>query len=337
VETGERWIQRHPAYRAVVNRWPERGLLACSGGVDSSALLALGGTAVQRGELPPFLVVHVDHLTRERSADEGAIVETLAGRFGLRTVRKAIDAAETGSSSSSPEDRLRWQRYSALAQVAASHGSSAIVTAHTRDDQIETILMRLMTGAGGLAAAGMQEISTLKTSSGSVTIHRPLLDTSRAALLEILGRLDIEPLRDPTNQDRGFRRNALRLDVIPAMQEAFPGFESALARAVGLAAQDARALDDQAELLADSLLICDNSSVRVDRVALRDAPAAIASRLIRMAAVRLMPDNPRELTFERIESVRIATGGRTGAVIEFPYGVIVRIERNEIAFERRNL
>ncbi|HEX5166841.1 MAG TPA: tRNA lysidine(34) synthetase TilS [Thermomicrobiales bacterium] len=334
--SADRSIRRHPAYRAVVRRWPEKGLLACSGGVDSSALLALAGTAVQRGDLPPFVVVHVDHLTRDEGAAEGEVVEALAMRFGLQTVRTTVDAADAEPSSSSPEDRLRRQRYAVLARVAVERGSPAVVTAHTRDDQIETILMRLLTGAGGIATAGMQERSVLATAAGEITIHRPLLDTSRADLLGVLDRLGIEPLHDPTNADRGYRRNALRLDIIPAIRLAYPGFEAALARSVGLAAQDSQALDGWAERVAKSTLTSDDASIRVERAALREVPAAVASRIIRMAASRMMPDNPRELTFERVESIRLATSGRTGAMIELPYGVLARIERHEIVFERRN-
>ncbi len=63
---GDAWADRHPAFQAVIRGWPERSLLACSGGIDSSALLVLAGIAVLRGAIDPFLVVHVDHLTRIR-------------------------------------------------------------------------------------------------------------------------------------------------------------------------------------------------------------------------------------------------------------------------------
>jgi tRNA(Ile)-lysidine synthase len=182
----------------------------------------------------------------------------------------------------------------------------------------------------------MQPSSTLMTRAGEIAIHRPLLDTTRTALLGILDHLNVEPLHDPTNKDRAFRRNALRLDVIPTIRQAYPGFESALTRSVDLAAQDARALDDWAAQLADTLMVSDNATLRADRARLREAPPAIASRIIRMAAARLMPDNPRELTFERVESVRAALSGRSGAVIELPYGVLARIERSVVVFERRN-
>lgn len=331
------WVRRDTAYRAVVHGWPEPGLLACSGGVDSSALLVLGGIAVRRGEIAPFVVVHVDHRTRPESAAEGEAVERLAGRFGLRTIRAAIDAADCTNASSSPEDRLRWQRYAALARIASELDTNAIVTAHTRNDQIETILMKLLSGAGGLATAGMALRSTLTMPTGVIEIHRPLLQITRAELLVVLRRADVAPLTDSSNLDRSYRRNALRHDVIPLLQQVIPGFESALMRSVTLASRDADALDALAGELAAASVSCLANETRVDRSVVRESHPALATRIIRMAAGRLMPDNQRELSFERIEAVRAAADGRTGATIELPYGVVASIERTEIVFERRNL
>jgi len=336
VTAGDAWAPRHPAYLAVVRGWPERALLACSGGIDSSALLVLAGIAVRRGDIGPFVVVHVDHLTRPESGAEGEAVERLAARFGLETVRETVDRADAALASSSPEDVLRALRYAALTRVAASRGLDAIITAHTRDDQVETILLRLLSGAGGIATRGMAPHMSMTTAAGPIDIHRPLLEISRAELLDVLRRTGIEAAEDPTNLDRRFRRNELRHDVIPRLSEAFPGFELALIRSATLAARDAVAVDGMAEELLRSSVSAQKRATSVDREVLRTVHPAIATRIIRWAAGRLMPGNQRELGFERIESVRLAAAGRTGAVIELPYGVVARIERTEVVFERGN-
>ena len=100
--------------------------------------------------------------------------------------------------------------------------------------------------------------------------------------------------------------------------------------------RDAQALDG---IAAEAAVECVSSSdhrVFVDRVRFRKLHSAVASRVIRIAAIRLMPENHREFTFERAEHVRLAASGRTGAVIELPYRVVARIERETIVIERRN-
>lgn len=330
------WVRTNTAYRAVVRRWPGRTVLACSGGVDSSALLVLAGIAVNRAEIEPFIVAHVDHHTRAGSAAEGEFVERLAGCFGLRAIRAAAELAGVPSAGSSPEDRLRTLRYMALARVAADAGVDSVVTAHTRNDQVETILMRLLSGAGGLASAGMTSGSVVTTPAGPLTIHRPLLGVDRHQLDDVLRRVNVVPLNDPTNGDRRYRRNAVRHDIVPQVQQAFPGFESALLRTTMLARRDAEALDTIARERARSAVDRLDDSTRIDRATLRRMQPAIAARVIRDAAGRLMPAEHRELSFERIESVRVAANGRTGAVVELPHGVVALVERDQVVLERRN-
>jgi tRNA(Ile)-lysidine synthase len=330
------WVRRVAAYRAVLRGWPADGLLACSGGVDSSALLVLAGIAVARGDLEPFPVVYVDHDTRPDSAADGDAVGKLADRFALLWYRTTVDPADAVGASSSAEDQLRAMRYAALARVAHELGLRSVVTAHTRDDQVETVLMRLLTGSGGLASAGMARESVMSTPAGEITIHRPLLDSSRSELVELLARIGVEPRQDPTNLDRAYRRNLLRHDVIPVLGVAFPGFESALLRAGELAARDAGALDEIAACLATEWTTPDGDDVRINRLQIRQAHPALATRVIRIAVGRLMPANQRELTFERVESVRVAASGRSGALIELPYGLVAHIERESIRFTQRN-
>ena len=97
MSAGDAWVRRHHAYREVVRGWPERALLACSGGVDSSALLVLAGIAVRRGDLAPFPVVYVDHLTRPSSEADGELVARLGAQFGLTVIRTTINPDDVES------------------------------------------------------------------------------------------------------------------------------------------------------------------------------------------------------------------------------------------------
>jgi tRNA(Ile)-lysidine synthetase-like protein len=331
----ERAIARTRAYRAVRSARLSDAGLACSGGVDSSALTALAGLARRRGEAGRVVVLHVDHRTRPESAAEAEHVRAMSEYFGLPFEALAVADAPPAAGAS-PEAALREARYDALAEAVERLRLRSIVTAHTRDDQIETILLRLFAGTGGLGAAGMRSSIALQTRHGTVEVLRPLLTISRDELLWVLRQMDIEPLHDPTNHDVRYRRNLLRHRVIPEVRSGFPGFDLALERSVEISARDAEVVDSIANDVFDRASRRTVNEIEVDRNAVRLSHPAIAARLVRSAAGCLLGDDLRELSFERAEAVRLAAGRRSGAVIELPHDVVARVERDVIRFFRRS-
>jgi tRNA(Ile)-lysidine synthase len=175
-------------------------VVACSGGADSVALLALAVDAA----LAP-VAVHVDHGLRPDSADDAACVAGIAARFGagFRAVRVEIP------SGSNLEARARDSRYAALEQARAELGADAVLVAHTADDQAETVLLNILRGAAAAGLAGMAR------RQGRVV--RPLLDVRRADTAALCAALGCAVVRDPMNDDRSFRRVAIRHDVLPAL------------------------------------------------------------------------------------------------------------------------
>ena len=308
----------------------ERVGLACSGGIDSTALVLLAAKACCPGDITLPVVIHVDHRVREGSEDEVAMVARLADAVGLPFVATAVNWES--SSGGRREHELRDGRYAALARVAQRLGLNAIVTAHTFDDQIETILMRLLSGTGGTSGAGMSSVSVLATTAGQLEVRRPLLGVPRSDLLPVIERSGIPIFHDPSNDDRRHRRNALRLDVIPQLRAIFPGFEGALVRSAMLSRQDSSALDEIAKELAGDLLTRSSDGVELRRRGVQSAHPAIASRLIRLAVVAMMGTAHRDLSRERIDSVVRAASGRTGAVIELPGGIEARVGRTDLVF-----
>ena len=192
-------------------------ILAVSGGPDSVALMWLAARwrkALSHG--PHLVAVTVDHGLRAESAREARDVKQLAKTLDLphRTVRWAGAKPKTGLPAAA-----RDARYRLLAKAARTNGAAHVLTAHTRDDQAETLLMRMARGSGlaGLAAMARQ------SQRDGVVLVRPLLDISKARLVATLKRAKIDFADDPTNSDTGFTRPRFRA-LMPAL--AAEGFDA---------------------------------------------------------------------------------------------------------------
>jgi tRNA(Ile)-lysidine synthase len=176
-------------------------VVACSGGADSLALLALSVAAGVAA-----VAVHVDHGLRVGSHADFAVVEAAARELGVaaRVVRVVVPPG------SNLEARAREARYGALDDARLASGASAVLVGHTADDQAETVLLNLLRGAAtaGLAAMAVRQ--------GAVV--RPLLGLRRRDTLEICARLAFAPVVDPMNGDPHFRRVWLRREVLPALE-----------------------------------------------------------------------------------------------------------------------
>ena len=179
-------------------------VLAVSGGPDSIALMWLAARwrrALARG--PRLIAVTVDHALRAEAASEARDVKRLARTLDLphRTVRWTGAKPRTGLPAAA-----RSARYRLLAQVARASGATHILTAHTRDDQAETLLMRLLRGSG---IAGLSAMARESEREG-VLLARPLLNVSKSQLIATLKKARIGFADDPTNRDTSFMRPRLR-------------------------------------------------------------------------------------------------------------------------------
>jgi tRNA(Ile)-lysidine synthetase-like protein len=209
---------------------PRRALLAVSGGPDSMALLDL---AARAGLRDLFLAVgHVDHGLRGRaSAADAAFVRREAARRGLpfRLARAPVRvfAAAEGLGT---EEAARVLRYGALARMAAALRCGTVLTAHTLDDQAETVLMNLIRGAGPDGLAGMSPASPWPVGpSRGLLLGRPLLSVDRASLMVHLKEARVPFRTDATNALPLFFRNRVR-PVLKAWERERPGLSSRIAR-----------------------------------------------------------------------------------------------------------
>jgi tRNA(Ile)-lysidine synthase len=212
---------------SVVAAWPIdewRGthvVVAVSGGADSVALLrAMYALKTTHGGDGKLFVAHLNHSLRGVEADEdvawlSALCEQLSLQLFLGTADVKSRSSERGDGL---EAAARWARYNFLRQTAEGVGARFVATAHTSDDQVETVVHRIVRGTG---LAGLGGIRRSRSLSESVTLVRPLLDLSRAQVIEYLSDLGQSYRTDTTNADTAFTRNRIRHALLPSLREQF--------------------------------------------------------------------------------------------------------------------
>jgi tRNA(Ile)-lysidine synthase len=253
-------------------------VLAVSGGPDSVALMWLMARwrkALAQG--PRLIAVTIDHGLRAEAAREARDVKTLAASLDLqhRTMRWTGAKPKTGVPAAA-----RTARYQLLVQAARTAGATHILTAHTRDDQAETLLMRLCRGSGiaGLAAMARE------SERDGVTLARPLLHVAKAQLVATLKKANITFADDPTNRDTAFTRPRMRA-LVPLLA-AEGGDARSLAR---LATRLARA-NAAVEVLVDG---AERYLALTGGAAPASNPNAAGARIFDASAFAVVPEEVR--------------------------------------------
>lgn len=191
-------------------------MIGVSGGPDSMALLDL----LREIGLSPF-VAHVNYQLRGGDSEKDQqLVEAMCLTWGFDFAAFRPDPSSVLQGGGNLQNWARQERYRIFREVAAAEGMRYILTAHHQDDQLETILQRLLRGSGMAGWKGMQ------IRSGDLI--RPLLDVSKQELLEYLQVRGIPYRIDISNQEAGYARNLLRNNWFPGMEEFFPGWKSNL-------------------------------------------------------------------------------------------------------------
>jgi tRNA(Ile)-lysidine synthetase-like protein len=289
-------------------------VVGVSGGPDSMTLLHVlrelsgsAGFAVH--------VAHYDHgLRGAQSAAEAGAVAEMAASWGLPcVVELARDGAIDGRGHGL-QAAARAARYEFFGRVADAVGAQWIATAHTADDQAETVVMRWLRGAGPSALAGMPAIRG--------RVIRPLLGVTRAEIEAYVVEHGLAPVRDPSNHDPRFLRARVRQDLMPVLRAINPRAAETMARSAALLAEDAAWLNGQARAALDQMRgKSESGGVELDASRLGALPAVIRRRAIRFAleSVGVRVDR---VAAERIDAVSRGCVERRSGSLTLGQGVL---------------
>lgn len=304
------------ALRDLVGRERPSVLVGVSGGADSLALLAAACFAGPRMGVQVGAVT-VDHGLQDGSAVRARQVAAHAAGLGADPVSVwHVVVAGAGG----PEAAARRARHEALSLAASAARADAVLLAHSRDDQAETVLLGLARGSGARSLSGMAPISGI--------FRRPMLALPRsvlaaAAQVSAQGPGGVRPWDDPHNADRAFRRPRVRHRVLPVLEaEIGPGVAAALARSAELLRDDADALDEWADREAAHLVDgAGVDAVRVDAVGLSGLPTAVRTRVLKHAALAAGAA-ASDLAAVHVRAMdSLVMSESTGASIDLPSGV----------------
>jgi tRNA(Ile)-lysidine synthase len=251
-----------------------RVVAALSGGSDSVAMLLLLHDLHSRSELRLHAVAHLNHSIRPEAGEDEAFCRTLAERLSIPFVSSSVDVpAIAREQRRSIEVAARMARRAFLDDVRRSHQADCIAIAHTEDDQAETVLLRLLRGAGQRGLAGIAPCRNRRI--------RPVLCATREELRHEVQRRGHEWREDATNADVSHYRNRIRHELLPYVEQHFnPSARRALARIADVVrAEDDFIAREMTAAAIDTVLV-DRNEVRLDAAAIMAMPEAIARRVV---------------------------------------------------------
>lgn len=304
-------------------------VLGVSGGPDSMALLHI--MAALKSDLQLRLVaVYVDHgLRPEETPVERALVIKTTQELGITAEHIAVDTAgRVKSQKCSIEHSARDLRYQAFAEIASKFGADRIAVAHTADDQVEELLIRLLRGSSRKALSGMRQ------QRGNII--RPLLTVTKNDLLAYLEEKKIAYCIDSTNEDPSFLRNRIRGQLLPLLEEEYdPGIRRALLKTADNLCQDEDLLEQLVKSHFDNLVTKRQEDDRgtcaldVKKSEFLNLHPALQRRFLDHVLWQL----GSAARYEHILSIlRAAASGRTGSELHLSRGLRVGVGRTTLRF-----
>jgi tRNA(Ile)-lysidine synthase len=322
----------------------ERVGVAVSGGADSVALLrALAHLAPDLGLV--LVVLHFNHNLRGPDSEaDAAFVSTLATQLALDSAIESGDVAALAAQCHlSIEAAGRRARYAFFLRATAAHRLDCVATAHTLDDQAETVLLRLLRGAGSSGLAGIHRSCDLSavaapvdsgvsaSAHGSPRLIRPLLATTRQQVEEFLLSLGQPFRQDSSNLSPRYLRNRVRADLLPALERDYnPQLRHALSETAEIAAAENAFLEDQ---LSAALGPQPELASGIELQLLKAQPVALQRRMLR----RLCQPYGLALDFAQLENLRnFALAAHAGS-LQLPRGFTAGIVRPKLLPSRLRL
>lgn len=315
-------------------------VVAVSGGADSTALLLALDELLKAGQLSLKLTVaHLDHGLRGAAGEQDARwVAELARELGYEIRQGRVTVGKLASETSANlEQAARRARYEFLAGATRDGGAHAVLTAHTMDDQAETVLLRLLRGSGADGLGGMEAVRTLEAGC-RVLLIRPLLNwAARSQTEEYCRERGVEFRHDEMNEDERFSRVRIRRELLPLLRTFNPRAVEALLRTAGLLREDASALNaSAAELLAAASVPATAGDAPLLSVkVLSAASPSLRRRALRQWIAAGRGDLRRLETAHLLAVEGLIEGERGGRTIELPGGATVTRRRGQLRLNVR--
>jgi tRNA(Ile)-lysidine synthase len=309
----------------------ETVVVGLSGGADSVCLLDLLALMRERGDVDVGIhAAHLNHALRGEESDEDErSARELAGKLGLPiTVDRRDIGGVRAEEGGSLEAVARRERYAFLGSVAESVGAGAVAVGHHADDQIETVLHRLIRGAGLKGLRGIP-LSRLIDDGSAVRLVRPLLFARRAEILDHLRERGLTYREDSSNADAALTRNKLRHELLPRIESDLnPAFGESLLRL-------SRSATDVYELLLDVAHTAAVDCVSGDTIDLAEfglAHGAVRPLLIDLAVEWVDPLHPQFDATHYDAIVELALNGAPDARLDLPGGIVASRSRDAVSF-----
>ncbi|MCJ7669177.1 MAG: tRNA lysidine(34) synthetase TilS [Dehalococcoidia bacterium] len=339
------FIQRY----SLISR-KEPVVVGVSGGADSVCLLHVLAKW-QKGLGIKLHVAHLNHQLRGvESETDAEYVSELAGSLGIPiTIDRQDVAAYRTERKCSIEEAARELRYAFLARVAREVGANRIAIGHTRDDQVETILMHILRGTGITGLCGLAPCSpmayasqgmslrasplSLRAKRSNLLVIRPLLDITREETASYCQEHQLAPRIDSSNLSPSFFRNRLRLQLLPFLRQYNPSVDQALLRLADIAKEDSAFIEQQASGVWDEVARQENNTIYLDKKQIASLPIALQRQLLRAAVTKLAGDT-RDIEASHIEAARSLLNKPASKRISLPHGLICHGGYDELAITR---
>ena len=303
-------------------------VVAVSGGADSVCLLHI--LARHRSDLNVELhVAHLNHQLRGAESDaDASYVSDLARKLGVPATIECRDVAVYHDrKGGSLEEAAREVRYGFLADVAEKVDATKVVTGHTCDDHIETILLHLLRGSGTTGLRGLQSHSAFPYAQKNCSLEliRPLLEITRQETMDYCRRHRLAPRSDSSNKSLSFLRNRIRLELLPVLRSYNPGVDRALLRLAGIAGDDISFIEEQASLTWPDLVQEDGNVLYLDVNKMLALPHALQRQVFRKA-IKQLRGNLKDVEAEHIEIMIESLSKPAGKRFHLPDGLTLSTE-----------
>lgn len=307
-------------------------IVAVSGGPDSLCLMDI----LQKVGYP-IIIAHFNHKLREESDAEADALNEMAGRLQVPFVTESADVrAYSNENKLSIEEAARNLRYSFLFDQARLHQAQAVAVGHTADDQVETVLMHFVRGAGLRGLKGMNYRTVLSAFHPDIPIVRPLLDVWREETLVYCAGQGLRPFHDPSNESLNFLRNRIRHLLVPTLETYNPKFREAAWRTSQLLSADYEIIRGAVDAAWQQTAIAESDSlIALDASLFSKYSVGLQRYLIRTALEKIVPQE--EIPFAVLErATGFLSNVNGGARLSLPGDARLLREENRIYIAGRD-